>query len=95
MGIYCLSMETVYFKGEVSPCGWAKVPAYPLCGCSAPATPPQFAGQFPVEFCLVMFLCLKEYIISRICFTARGNPVKYTELDGRDSVWNIDEAKNN
>jgi hypothetical protein len=22
-------METVYFKGEVSPYGWAKVPAYP------------------------------------------------------------------
>jgi hypothetical protein len=25
-------METVYFKGEVSPYGWVKVPAYPLCG---------------------------------------------------------------
>jgi hypothetical protein len=25
-------METVHFKEEVSPYGWAKVPAYPLCG---------------------------------------------------------------
>jgi hypothetical protein len=34
-GIYtALAMEItlVYFKGEVSPYGWAKVPAYPLCG---------------------------------------------------------------
>ncbi|MDR3174044.1 MAG: hypothetical protein LBU19_07330 [Treponema sp.] len=30
--VYCFSMETVYFKGEVSPYGWVKVPAYPLCG---------------------------------------------------------------
>ncbi|MDR3122840.1 MAG: hypothetical protein LBU16_03565 [Treponema sp.] len=30
-----LAMETVYFKGEASPCGRAKVPAYPLCGAKA------------------------------------------------------------
>jgi hypothetical protein len=30
-------METGYFKGEVSPHGWAKVPAYPLCGCAKKA----------------------------------------------------------
>jgi hypothetical protein len=49
----------VYFKGEVSPYGWAKVPAYPLCGAkaggsAAPQRPRTFARQFPVEFCLAI-----------------------------------------
>jgi hypothetical protein len=37
-----MEIISVYFKGEVSPYGWAKVPAYPLCGGFAPATPPNF-----------------------------------------------------
>jgi hypothetical protein len=44
-----LTMEitSVYFKGEVSPYGWAKVPAYPLCGGRAPALlPVNFSWNF-------------------------------------------------
>jgi hypothetical protein len=46
-GYTALAIKTVYFKGEVSPYGWAEVPAYPLCGggffrLHAPATPPNF-----------------------------------------------------
>jgi hypothetical protein len=61
-----LAMETVYFKGEVSPYGWAKVPAYPLCGAkaggsTAPQRPRTFAGQFLVEFCLVFIRVIRGH----------------------------------
>jgi hypothetical protein len=66
-------METAYFKGEVSPYGWAKVPAYPLCGGSAPATPPHFCQSILMEFCLMIFSCQKEYIYRKgmMCFAVK------------------------
>jgi hypothetical protein len=54
----------VYFRGGSLPLRpRAKVPAYPLCGGSTPATPPNFCRTILVEFSLLIFLCLKQYII--------------------------------
>jgi hypothetical protein len=44
-------METVYFNGEVSPNGWGKVPAYPLCGFLMAAKAAYLAPATPSHFC--------------------------------------------